>query len=181
MEHDQLFTKFNIGAARQMYLSAEVRMRAKYNIKERRRLKSVVEKQDELLKAKDEEIEDLKGQLLLKETEVVEATCLRARTSNLETVEKSLWDEVNALKECNTILEKERNALDVKVTDLEASMVGKERDLTDLNAQLTFIKSQNDNLVDRDYEVVGTDDQAASDRSVASFPNVDDAELHILQ
>ncbi|GKF78848.1 hypothetical protein Tco_0234416 [Tanacetum coccineum] len=32
-----------------------------------------------------------------------------------------------------------------------------------------------------DYEVVGTDDQATADGSVASFPNVDDAELHILQ
>ncbi|GKA25797.1 hypothetical protein Tco_0711906 [Tanacetum coccineum] len=32
-----------------------------------------------------------------------------------------------------------------------------------------------------DYKVVGTDDQAAADGSVASFPNVDDAELHILQ
>ncbi|GKC44443.1 hypothetical protein Tco_1062165 [Tanacetum coccineum] len=49
MEHDQLFTEFNVRAARQMSLSAEVRMRAEYNVKERRRLKSVVEKQDELL------------------------------------------------------------------------------------------------------------------------------------
>nr|GEY49835.1 hypothetical protein [Tanacetum cinerariifolium] len=32
-------------------------------------------------------------------------------------------DEVNALNERNTILEKERNALDVKVTDLEAAVV----------------------------------------------------------
>ncbi|GKF43257.1 hypothetical protein Tco_0129809, partial [Tanacetum coccineum] len=32
-----------------------------------------------------------------------------------------------------------------------------------------------------DYEVVGTDDQRSVDRSTASFPNVDDVELHILQ
>ncbi|GKD72326.1 hypothetical protein Tco_1330608 [Tanacetum coccineum] len=136
-----------------MSLSAEVRMRAEYNVKERRRLKSVIEKQDELLKARDGEIEDLKAQLLLKETEAAEATHLRAQTSNLEAVEKSLRDEVNALKERNVILEKERNALDVKVTDLEASVVGKERDLTYLNAQLTSAKSQNDNLVDRVHEL----------------------------
>ncbi|GKB67102.1 hypothetical protein Tco_0928514 [Tanacetum coccineum] len=54
------------------------------------------------------------------------------------------------MKEHNTILETERNALDVKATDLEASVVGKERELTGLNAQLTSVKSQNDNLVDRD-------------------------------
>nr|GEV29768.1 hypothetical protein [Tanacetum cinerariifolium] len=96
MEHDQLFTEFNVGAARQMSLS-------------------------------------------VKETEAAEGTRLRTQTSNLEGVEKSLRDEVNTLKGRNVILEKERNVLDVKVTDLEALVVGKERDLTDLNAQLTSV------------------------------------------
>ncbi|GKC98191.1 hypothetical protein Tco_1168466 [Tanacetum coccineum] len=123
IEHDQLFTEFNFRAARQMSLSAEVRMRAEYNVKERKRLKPVVEKQDELLKARDGEIEDLKAQLLLKETEAAEATRLPAQTSNLEAVEKSFRDKVNTLKERNAILKKDRNALDVKVTDLEASVV----------------------------------------------------------
>nr|GEY51535.1 hypothetical protein [Tanacetum cinerariifolium] len=69
-------------------------------------------------------------------------------------VEKEvLRDEVNALKGCNVIFEKERNALDVKVTYLEASVVGKERDLTDFNAQLTFVKSKNDNLTYRKITV----------------------------
>ncbi|GKD50603.1 hypothetical protein Tco_1279579, partial [Tanacetum coccineum] len=104
MEHDLLFTEFNVGAARQMSLSVE-------------------------------------------ETESAKATRLCAQTSNLKVVENSLQDEVNALKERNAILEKERNALDVKVTYLEASVVGKERDLTNLNAQLTSVKSRNDNLV----------------------------------
>ncbi|GJX48853.1 hypothetical protein Tco_0274043 [Tanacetum coccineum] len=149
MEHDQLFTEFNVGAARQMSLSTEVRMRVKYNVKEMRRLKSVVEKQDEMLKIRDIKIENLKAQLVLKEAEAAEAICLHAQTSNFEAVEKSLQDEVCALKEGNIILEKERNALDVKVTYLEASVVGKEHELTDLNARLTFAKSQNDNLVDR--------------------------------
>nr|GFC50605.1 hypothetical protein [Tanacetum cinerariifolium] len=43
MEHEQLFTEFNGGAARQMSLSMEVRMRTKYNIREMRRLNSIVE------------------------------------------------------------------------------------------------------------------------------------------
>ncbi|GKD54975.1 hypothetical protein Tco_1288362 [Tanacetum coccineum] len=114
-------------------------MCVEYNVKEIRRLKSIVKKHDELLKARDGEIEDLRAQLLLKETEAAKITHLRAQTSNLEVVENSLRDEVNALKECNIILEKEQNALDVKVTDLEALVVGKERDLTDLNAQLTSV------------------------------------------
>ncbi|GKC08420.1 hypothetical protein Tco_1000030, partial [Tanacetum coccineum] len=82
MEHDQLFTEFNVGAAREMSLSAEVRMRAEYNVKERRRLKSVVEKQDELLKVREGEIEDLKARLLLKEAEAAKAIRLRAEASN---------------------------------------------------------------------------------------------------
>nr|GFC90848.1 hypothetical protein [Tanacetum cinerariifolium] len=36
MEHDHLFTEFNVRAARQMSLSDEVRMRAEYNVKERK-------------------------------------------------------------------------------------------------------------------------------------------------
>ncbi|GJS92790.1 hypothetical protein Tco_0799758, partial [Tanacetum coccineum] len=78
MEHDQLFTEFNVGAARQMSLSAEVRMRAEYNIKEKRRLNSVVEGKNSLLKAKDKEVESLKAQLLMKEAEVAEAIRLLA-------------------------------------------------------------------------------------------------------
>ncbi|GKB43773.1 hypothetical protein Tco_0888715, partial [Tanacetum coccineum] len=58
-------------------------------------------------------------------------------------------DEVNALNGRNLILEKERDALDVKVTDLETVIVSKERELSDSNAQLTCIKSQNDNLANQ--------------------------------
>nr|GEW07449.1 hypothetical protein [Tanacetum cinerariifolium] len=123
MKHDQLFTEFNVGVARQMYLSAEVRMCDEYNVKERWRLKSVVEKRDEVLKVRKIEIEDLKAQMLLKEAEAAKAIHLRVEDSNFEIVEKFLRDKVNALKERNTILEKVRNALDVKVTDLEDAVI----------------------------------------------------------
>nr|GEW05336.1 hypothetical protein [Tanacetum cinerariifolium] len=146
MKHDQLFTEFNVGAARQMSLSAKVRMRIEYNIKEKRRLKSAVEEKDELLKAKDKEIENLKAQMALKEAEAAEAIRLCAEASNFVIVEKYLLDEVNVVNERNTILEKERDALDVKVADLEASTVIKECEMTDLRARLTFVKSHNDSL-----------------------------------
>nr|GEV94329.1 hypothetical protein [Tanacetum cinerariifolium] len=132
MEHDQLFIEFNVRAARQMSLSAEVRMRVEYNVKERRRLKSVVEKQDEVLKVREREIEDLKAHMLLKEAKAAEAIRLRVEAFNFEIVEKSLRDEV---------------------TDLEDAVVSKEHELTGLNAQLTSVKSQNDNLVDQVHEL----------------------------
>ncbi|GJX21899.1 hypothetical protein Tco_0226344 [Tanacetum coccineum] len=73
MEHDELFTEFNVGAARQMSLSAEVRMRAEFNIREKRRLSAVVEEKNSLLKARDEEVASLKAQLLVKEAKATEA------------------------------------------------------------------------------------------------------------
>ncbi|GKG59711.1 hypothetical protein Tco_0607339, partial [Tanacetum coccineum] len=39
---------------------------------------------------------------------------------------------------------KERDALDVKVTDLETVIVGTERELSNSNAQLTCVKSYHD-------------------------------------
>ncbi|GJW74188.1 hypothetical protein Tco_0133558 [Tanacetum coccineum] len=122
MKHDQLFVEFNVGAARQMSLSAEVRMGAEYNIKEKRRLKSVVDVKDILLKAQDEEIRNLKAQLLLKEAEATEAIRLREEASKFEATKKSLQDEVRALKETNAILDKEKSELGVKVADLAASV-----------------------------------------------------------
>nr|GFA51792.1 hypothetical protein [Tanacetum cinerariifolium] len=92
MKHDQLFTEFNVGAARQMSLSAEVRMRAKYNIKEKKRLKSAVQ-----------------------------------------------------------------------VADLEALAVIKEREMTDLSAQLTFVKSHNDSLIDQDAQLKVVNDKLYAD------------------
>ncbi|GKG30555.1 hypothetical protein Tco_0423043, partial [Tanacetum coccineum] len=51
--------------ARQISLSAEVSMYAEYNIRERRRLNSIVEEKSSLLKARDAKIEGLNAQLLV--------------------------------------------------------------------------------------------------------------------
>ncbi|GJR73242.1 reverse transcriptase domain-containing protein [Tanacetum coccineum] len=147
IEHDRLFAKFIIRAARQISLSAVVRMRAEYNIKERRRLKSIVEGKDALLKARDEEIGSLKAQLLLKEAEAAKAIRLRAEASKFEAVEKSFQGEVEDLKERNTTLEKEKDELDVKVVDLAASVKVREQEIADLDVVVASVKSQNDNLV----------------------------------
>ncbi|GKE83421.1 hypothetical protein Tco_1557163, partial [Tanacetum coccineum] len=149
MEHDQLFTEFNVGAARQMSLSAKVRMHAEYNIRERRRLNSVVEEKNSLLKARDVEIETLKAQLLVKEAEAAKAIRLRTEASKFEVVEKSLRDEVNVLKEQNAALEQESTDLGVKVADLAASVKVREQEVADLDAQVAFAKSQSDNLAGR--------------------------------
>nr|GEX44901.1 hypothetical protein [Tanacetum cinerariifolium] len=125
IEHEQLFTEFNVMDARQMSLSAKVRMRADYNIRGRRRLNSVVEEKDALLKAKDKEIGNLKAQL----------------------------SEVAALKERNNLLETKKSGLDVKVADLAASVKVREQEVADLDVVVTSVKLQNDNLVDQVHKL----------------------------
>ncbi|GKE49382.1 hypothetical protein Tco_1480640, partial [Tanacetum coccineum] len=119
IKHDQLFTEFNVGAARQISLSTEVRMRAEYNIKEKRRPRSIVDEQMELLKVRDGEVENFKAQLLLKEAEAAKAIRLRAKVSKFEAIEKSLQDEV------------------------------REHEAADMDAMVTFAKSWNGDLVDQ--------------------------------
>nr|GEZ35337.1 hypothetical protein [Tanacetum cinerariifolium] len=153
MDYKELFTEFSVGTVRQACLSAKVRMRTEFSLNERKRLESELEKQTDLLKSKDAKVEYLRLQLLLKAGESAEAIHLRVEASNFEFVKKSLRDEVSALRERDAILEKERDALDGKAADLAASVTGKERELTALNAQMSVIKSQNNNLVDQVHEL----------------------------
>nr|GEW59237.1 hypothetical protein [Tanacetum cinerariifolium] len=135
------------------FLNAEVRMRPEYNIREKRKLRDVVDEQAELLKTKDGEIESLKAQLLLKEAEVAEAIRLRANVFNFKSDEQSLRGEVGFLRDQNTALEREKNELNVKVTDLSASVKVREQEVADLDAQVTDVKLQNDNLVGQVHEL----------------------------
>ncbi|GJT11492.1 hypothetical protein Tco_0858534 [Tanacetum coccineum] len=185
IDHDQLFMEFNVGAACQMSLSAEVRMRAEYNIRERRRLNSVVEEKNSLLKARDAEIESLKAQLLVKEAEVAEAIRLCAEASKFEAIEKSLQSEVRVLKDYNTTLEKEKSELDVKVADLVASVKVSEQEAVDLDAMVTFVKSQNDNLVDQVHELetysVGLQEKfAAYENCMGKLEEFQDEQIRVM-
>ncbi|GJZ89616.1 hypothetical protein Tco_0661398 [Tanacetum coccineum] len=115
--------------------SAEVRMRAEFNIKEKRRLSVVVEEKNLLLKTKDEEVANLKAQLLVKELEATEAICFRA--------------EVHNLVDRNIVLEREKGELDIKVADLAATVKVREQEVADLDAMVTSVKFHNDNLTDQ--------------------------------
>ncbi|GJY39046.1 hypothetical protein Tco_0425410 [Tanacetum coccineum] len=92
---------------------------------ERKTLESECEKQAGLLKAKDDKVENLKAQLLLKETEAAEAARLHAQVSAAKATEKMHAIEIDALKQRN---------------DLE---------LKDLNVAVSSLRSQKDGLVDQ--------------------------------
>nr|GEU78454.1 nonaspanin [Tanacetum cinerariifolium] len=109
--------EFNVGTARQACLNAEVRMRTEYCLSVRKRLESECEKQADLLKGKDDKVENLKIHLLLKETEAAEAACLYAQVSAVEATEKMHATEIDALKQRNVVLENEKDSLDGKVLE----------------------------------------------------------------
>ncbi|GKA65199.1 hypothetical protein Tco_0764906 [Tanacetum coccineum] len=159
MEHEQLFTEFNVSAARNLSLSSEVRMRAEYNILEKRKWRSLAEEKNILLEAKDKEIEDLKSQLLKAKEESAEVTQLRAQVSGLEATENSLRGEVAFAKDHNVLLEQECNSLKLKVTGLESTIDEKDHELSDLGASSSSLKSQNQSLVNqvRELEISSAD------------------------
>ncbi|GJU63771.1 hypothetical protein Tco_1245606 [Tanacetum coccineum] len=124
-------------------------MRAEYNIKEKGKLRAVVEENDILLKAKGEEVDSLKAQFLVKEAEATEAIRLRAEASKFGVVEKSLCVEVESLKERNITLKKEKSLLDVRVSDLAATVKVREQEAVDSDAMVTAVKLQNGKLADQ--------------------------------
>ncbi|GKC31767.1 hypothetical protein Tco_1039061 [Tanacetum coccineum] len=155
MEQDQLFTEFNVGAARQISLSAEVRMRVEYNIKEKRKLRSVVDEQTELLKVKDEEIENLKAQLSLKEEEAAKAICLRAEASKFEAIEKSLEQEVADLDAQVTAVKSQSDNLTGRVHELKTSSAGLQEKVTayeDCMGKLEELQDERMRVVDDKFD-----------------------------
>ncbi|GKB25040.1 hypothetical protein Tco_0864441, partial [Tanacetum coccineum] len=149
MEHEQLFTEFNVSTARNLSLSSEVRMRAEYNILEKRKWRTLAEEKNTLLEVKDMEIEDLKTQLLRAREESAKVTQLRAQVSGLEATENSLREEVASAKDRNTFLEQECDSLKLKLTGLESAIVEKDHELSELGASSSSLKSQNQRLVDQ--------------------------------
>nr|GEU90648.1 hypothetical protein [Tanacetum cinerariifolium] len=124
-------------------------MRIEYCLSERKRLESECEKQAALLKAKDDKVESLKAQLLLKETEAAEATRLRVQVTTVEATEKMHVDEIDALKQRNVVLENEKESLDGKVAELQSLVSTKDLELKDLNVVVSSLTSQKDSLVNQ--------------------------------
>nr|GEU72702.1 transposase (putative), gypsy type [Tanacetum cinerariifolium] len=119
-----------------------------HDISLRGRDRSLSVRKDSLLKSRDEEIENLKAQVLLKEVEA-KAACLRVQVSTAETAEKVRADELDALKQKSVALEDEKTSLNGKISELQSSVYAKDLELKDFNVDVSSLKSQNDNLVDQ--------------------------------
>ncbi|GJR55325.1 hypothetical protein Tco_1405846 [Tanacetum coccineum] len=93
MEYDQLYADFNVGAARQMCLWAEVRMRAEHTLEQKNRLEDKCSEQSARLLEKDAEIAHLRSLLSLKEFEAAEAIRLCEQVSVVEAADVVKGDE----------------------------------------------------------------------------------------
>ncbi|GJV83799.1 hypothetical protein Tco_1523697 [Tanacetum coccineum] len=184
MDYHHLFTEFNVGTARQACLN-EFIMRTEYCLSERKRSESECEKQVDLLKAKDDEIENLKAQLPLKETEAAEAARLRAQVSAAEAMEKMHAAQIDALKQRNVALESEKDSLDGKVVELQSSVSAKDLELKDLNVAVSSLRSQKDGLVDQVHMLETTcsglrDQVSGYKRLKEQIEEVQDAQMNIV-
>nr|GEY85718.1 hypothetical protein [Tanacetum cinerariifolium] len=140
MDYHHLFAKFNIGTACQACLNAKVRMRTEYCLGERKRLDSECKKQADLLKARDEEIENFKAQLLLKETKAAEASRLCAQVFAAEDIEKMRAAEIDSLKQRNVALENKKDSLDGKKDGLVDQVHALDTTCSDLCDQILSFK-----------------------------------------
>nr|GEX27317.1 hypothetical protein [Tanacetum cinerariifolium] len=95
MDYDQLYTKFNVDAARQVCLGVEVMMRANHNLERKGKLEDKCAEHPTLLSKKDAMIAHLNSLLSLKETEEEnfalegEISALSERVTTLEYVTTS--------------------------------------------------------------------------------------------
>ncbi|GJZ10045.1 hypothetical protein Tco_0544804 [Tanacetum coccineum] len=142
MDYDQLYNVFNVGAARQVCLGAEVRMRAKHTLEQKDRFEDKCSEQTALLSERDAKIAHLKSLLSLKEAEAVEAIRLRCQLSVVEGADAAKGNELMDLKEINFNLEGEKDALSEKVTTLESVAALKETELVSLTTQVTQLTSE---------------------------------------
>ncbi|GJW90733.1 hypothetical protein Tco_0168286 [Tanacetum coccineum] len=76
--YDQLFTEFNVGAARQICLGSEVRSRTEHELELKEKLRAKYAARGKLLEERDLEILELKSKLAEKETKAAEAIELKA-------------------------------------------------------------------------------------------------------
>ncbi|GJU17665.1 hypothetical protein Tco_1145631 [Tanacetum coccineum] len=124
MEHEQLFAEFNVSAARNLSLSSEVRMRAEYNILEKRKWKSLAVEKNNLLQVKDKEIKELRSQLLQAKDVFIEMAQLCTRVSSLEAIK-----------------------------GLESIIAENDRELSDLGTSSSSLRSQNQSLVNHVHKL----------------------------
>ncbi|GKE25353.1 hypothetical protein Tco_1436865, partial [Tanacetum coccineum] len=141
MDYEQLYTEFNVGAARQICLELEVRSRAEHELELKEKLKGKYDAHGRLLEEKDLEILRLKS-LLAEEAERAETTEV-VRFRNQVSV---LTAEVSALK--ITIAQKDTDItlLDSRATHLKSALDDSQTACAEDGSLITSLTSDRDRL-----------------------------------
>ncbi|GKA14676.1 hypothetical protein Tco_0694322 [Tanacetum coccineum] len=147
MGYDQLFTEFNVGAARQICLGSKVRSRAKHELELKEKLKAKYAARGKLLEERDLEILELKSKLAEKETEAAEAIRLRDQVSSLSGEKSALTAEVSVLKV--TIAQKDHDIslLDSHATSLASGLENAKVACTEAGDKIISLTSERDRLI----------------------------------
>ncbi|GJV63035.1 hypothetical protein Tco_1473863 [Tanacetum coccineum] len=147
MDCDQLYTEFNVGAARQICLGSEVRSRAEHELELKEKLNAKYAARGKLLEEKDSEILRLKSQLAEKEAEAAEVVRLRDQVSSLSGEKSALTAEVSALKVTITQKDHDISLLDSRATHLESALNDAQVACTEAGTKITSLASERDRLV----------------------------------
>ncbi|GJV34313.1 hypothetical protein Tco_1394713, partial [Tanacetum coccineum] len=141
MDYEQLYTEFNVGAARQICLESKVRSRTEHELELKEKLKGKYDARGRLLEEKDLEILRLKS-LLAEEAEraeTVEVVRFRDQVSVLTV-------EVSALK--ITIAQKDTDIslLDSRATHLKSALDDSQAACAEAGGLITSLTSERDRL-----------------------------------
>ncbi|GJX36169.1 hypothetical protein Tco_0247726 [Tanacetum coccineum] len=141
MDYEQLYTEFNVGAARQICLESEVRSRAEHELELKEKLKGKYDARGRLLEEKDLEILRLKS-LLVEEAERAET----AEVVRLRGQVSALTGEVSVLK--STIAQKDTDIslLDSRATYLKSALDDSKAACAEAGSLITSLTSERDRL-----------------------------------
>ncbi|GKC06118.1 hypothetical protein Tco_0997728, partial [Tanacetum coccineum] len=144
MDCDQLYTEFNVGAARQICLGSEVRSRTEHKLELKEKLNAKYAARGKSLEEKDLEILRLKSQLAEKEVEAAEVIRLCDQVSSLSREKSTLTAEVSALKVTITQKDNDISLLDSRATHLASSLDDAKVACAEAGTKNTLLASERD-------------------------------------
>ncbi|GJW03962.1 hypothetical protein Tco_1562818 [Tanacetum coccineum] len=146
MYYGQLYTEFNVGAARQVCLGAEVRSRAKHELELKESLRVKYDARSQLLEQKDLEILKLKSKLAEKEAEAAEVIRLRNQVSSLSEEKSALTAEVSALRIIVTKKDHDISLLNSRATSLKSTLDDAKVTCAEAGHKITSLAFERDRL-----------------------------------
>ncbi|GJX10794.1 putative gypsy type transposase [Tanacetum coccineum] len=152
LDYDQLYTEFNVRAAWQVCLRAEVRSRAEHELELKEKLRAKYTTHGSLLEEKDLEILKLKSQLAEKEVEAAKVIRLRDQVSSLSEEKSDLTAEVSALKVTVTQKDHDISLLNSRATCLASTLDDAKVAYAEAGNKITSLASERDRLASEDFK-----------------------------